>query len=838
MSRFGTSKKIVTGYILLAVVIAIATWQVYDNSRLLVAINKTSEQLVKRRDVVDSLMCSLLETNNAERSVLLGEGSEWLRFDRSLMTAEQMTKQLKTFITNKQRQQRIDTLIDLLHKKRANTLLVTRLLSADSRDAFYRGKVEALHSGRDSVVIQPKVYGYNEQREKVYEIVKSKRGFFRRLGDAFRRQHADTVDVTNILHSSQADSTEQKINIADSVANILTEIQQEEQRHSSRQQNTVAMRLNRLQLVSLQLSRRTGQLLEDIQHDEQHALQKALGHVMASRHIMVVRIAVIGLLAILIAAILVVYILRDIKRERRDHQRIIEAKAETERIMQQRERLLLTITHDIKAPAASIAGFIELLSEQVDRPKAIAYIDSIRHSTVHLQQLVASLLDYHMLESGKVERHDVSFVPEQLAHNCVEEFQPLAAEKGLTLTSCSGSADCANLWHADAFRIKQVMSNLIGNAVKYTDSGSVKTDIRISERRHLIINVTDTGRGMTHADLQHIFDAFTRLPGTQGKEGVGLGLSITREVVQLLGGTINVTSEKGKGSCFTVTIPIEKAEKKELKPVEDAAVASATEAPAATDDTTSKAPNPLSAITLLVVDDDTLQLQLFKEMVQKIEGATFNIIATPSASEAIRLTKESKPQVLFTDIEMPEMSGSDMLKQIDRSSTTTVAMTAHDPSIMVELKKSGFDACLFKPFSAATLAATLTQATGLIMSVKPAIANDNFFAPLTAFAEGDSAAERDILQQVCASVAEYRKMIADASSADADVKSAAISISRAAHKAMPLLAMLKPGQCDWLKAITPEHIDTTPADQRTTLAHRLDKELEDIELRLKQRFLS
>ena len=124
------------------------------------------------------------------------------------------------------------------------------------------------------------------------------------------------------------------------------------------------------------------------------------------------------------------------------------------------------------------------------------------------------------------------------------------------------------------------------------------------------------------------------------------------------------------------------------------------------------------------------------------------------------------------------------------------------------------------------------------MSVKPAIVNDNFFAPLTAFAEGDSAAERDILQQVCASVAEYRKMIADASSADADVKSAATSISRAAHKAMPLLAMLKPGQCDWLKAITPEHIDTTPANQRTTLAHRLDKELEDIELRLKQRFLS
>lgn len=812
---------------MLAVVIAIATWQVYDNSRLFVALNNASEQLLKRRDVVDSLVCSLLETNNAERSVLLGEGSEWPHFNQSVATSEQMAKQLKPFIADQGQRQRIDTLVELIHMKRENTKRVAQLMAFDNRDAFYRDKVQALQSGRDSVVIHSKLYGQHGQREKVYEIIKSKRGFFRRLGDAFRRQHADTVGVTNILHDTKADSTAQRINIADSVANILTDIQNEEQKQNSRQQENVAARLNRLQRVSLQLSQRTGLLLEHIQREEKNALQKALGHAMQSRHKMVVRIAIIGLVAILIAALLVAYILRDIKRERRDRQRIVEAKAETERIMAQRERLLLTITHDIKAPAASIAGFIELLSEQVSRPKALAYIDSMRHSAIHLQQLVAALLDYHLLESGKAERHDVSFVPQQLAKSCVEEFKPMAAEKGLDITLGTLTTNCGDLWRSDAFRVKQIMSNLIGNAVKYTDRGGVKVEIRISPRQHLIIYVSDTGRGMSQADCQRIFDAFTRLPNGQGKDGVGLGLSITREVVQMLGGTITVTSEEGKGSCFTVSLPIKKEEKKQKKDVEENV------ASVETNRSSTEAKEATTEINILAVDDDALQLELFKEMAQKIGGAKLNISTTTSASEAIKLAEETKPQIMFTDIEMPEMSGKDILKHVKNSDMSTVAMTAHDPSIMTSLKKAGFSTCLFKPFNAATLAATLAQITRLPLSVKAAEQKASFFAPLTAFAEGDTEAEQEILTQVGESIKEYRQMLEQGLKHN-DEELQRDSISRAAHKAMPLLTMLKPGQCGWLQAITPEHIKDSSAENSTALAMRLEKELEEISKKLRE----
>lgn len=812
---------------MLAVVIAIATWQVYDNSRLFVALNNASEQLLKRRDVVDSLVCSLLETNNAERSVLLGEGSEWPHFNQSVATSEQMAKQLKPFIADQGQRQRIDTLVELIHMKRENTKRVAQLMAFDNRDAFYRDKVQALQSGRDSVVIHSKLYGQHGQREKVYEIIKSKRGFFRRLSDAFRRQHTDTVGVTNILHDTKADSTAQRINIADSVANILTDIQNEEQRQNSRQQENVAARLNRLQRVSLQLSQRTGLLLEHIQREEKNALQKALGHAMQSRHKMVVRIAIIGLVAILIAALLVAYILRDIKRERRDRQRIVEAKAETERIMAQRERLLLTITHDIKAPAASIAGFIELLSEQVSRPKALAYIDSMRHSAIHLQQLVAALLDYHLLESGKAERHDVSFVPQQLAKSCVEEFKPMAAEKGLDITLGTLTPNCGDLWRSDAFRVKQIMSNLIGNAVKYTDRGGVKVEIRISPRQHLIIYVSDTGRGMSQADCQRIFDSFTRLPNGQGKEGVGLGLSITREVVQMLGGTITVTSEEGKGSCFTVSLPIKKEEKKQKKDVEENV------ASVETNRSSTEAKEATTEINILAVDDDALQLELFKEMAQKIGGAKLNINTTTSASEAIKLAEKTKPQIMFTDIEMPEMSGKDMIKHVKNSDMSTVAMTAHDPSIMTSLKKAGFSTCLFKPFNAATLAATLAQITRLPLSVKAAEQKASFFAPLTAFAEGDTEAEREILTQVGESIKEYRQMLEQGLKRNGE-ELQRDRISRAAHKAMPLLTMLKPGQCGWLQAITPEHIKDTSAENSTALAMRLEKELEEISKKLRE----
>lgn len=822
---FSTRIKILVGYALLAIVLLSATWMIYDNTRSLTAVNNASERLMARRDIVDTLVFSMLETANAERSILLGDASEWQRFDHAISNSTEKARQLRPLISDSLKRQRLDTLVILLKAKRQNTMLVMAELGKDNRDIFYSNKMKALHSGRDSVVIHPRTAEQHDQRETVYEIVKTKKGFFRRLGDAFRRQHTDTVGMTRVQKRATADTVNHRVDIADSVANALAEIQQKQQRESGRQKERIAGRNSELQRVSILLAWRTGQLLEDIQNDEHTALRRVVDKAMNSRRTMIMRIAGLGLLAILSAAILVVYILRDIRRERRDRQRIIEAKAETERIMQQRERLLLTITHDIKAPAASIAGFIDLLAEYVDRPKAIGYLKSIGGSAQHLLQLVSALLDYHQLESGKVEIHEESFSPATLIRECVGGMQPQALEKGLLLESNINVADNM-VCRSDAFRIKQIVNNLVGNAIKYTDEGKVTVSTAYMSGR-LTIGVADTGCGMTPEEQQRVFNAFTRQPGAQRKEGVGLGLSIAREIVERLGGSINLVSRKGEGSKFTVVIPMEMANGNDDKAETtiDIEIDETAEAGAGISQSNENRNSGDKSLRILIVDDDKLQQQLLLEMFARAEGILLDITSTTHACEAIQLAHDIKPDIVFTDIEMPEMNGNEIMKRIRENGMAMkfVAITAHEPSIMPKLRNEGFDACLFKPFSVETLAATICQITGHMVRVKEKQQDstaDSLRSALLPFTDGDAEAERQIIVDICRSIDEYLELLGDADNSD--------SIAKAAHKAMPLLEMIKPGSNSWLTPITPEHIAETGDEERMELTKKLAERLKEI----------
>ena len=874
---FSTRIKILVGYALLAVVLVSATWMVYDNTRSLSAVNEASERLMARRDIVDSLVFTMLETANAERSVLLGDAGKWQRFDEALSSSAANAMRLRPLLMDTLKQQRLDSLITLLKAKRENTLLVMKELNNDCRDIYYNNKLEALHSGRDSIVISPQTKEHHEQHETVYEVVKTKRGFFRRLGDAFRKQHTDTVSTTRLTHQPSTATINHRLNIADSVANVLAEIHSEQQRANDRKQNAISSRNRQLQRVSIQLTKRTWLLIEDIQSDEHNALQRVVGKAMSSRRAMIVRIAVLGLLAILSAAILVVYILRDIKRERRDRQHIIEAKAETERIMQQRERLLLTITHDIKAPAASIAGFIDLLSEYVDQPKAVGYLQNISGSAKHLLQLVSALLDYHKLESGKAERHEVSFAPAVLISECVAQMQPQAIEKKLKLATDVQVTE-SMLCRSDAFRIKQIVNNLVGNAIKYTDKGEVRVGVNIANRQ-LSISVKDTGCGMTPDELQTVFNAFTRLPGAQGKEGVGLGLTITREIVTLLGGNIRVQSTKGKGSTFTVSLPVKivtyqgvhlsplgfsRLPEQEVHQQSNKCTNKATSAPTKGKSQHLNTSTSQPTISVVIVDDDRLQGQLLTEMLQRIEGISFNTTTTIHASEAIAIATESAPNIVFTDIEMPEMNGSEIMRRIrnntevqQRSCTTKfVAMTAHEQSIMPQLRSDGFDACLFKPFAVQTLAATICQLTGAAvrvpenskrntqhstlniageaennstfntqhstLNIAGEAENNSTFntqhstlrTALLPFTDGDPEAERQIIGDIRKSIEEYLEMIGDGSDPE--------RIAKAVHKAMPLLEMLEPGKNEWLAPLQGVHLSQVH-QQSKQQAHQQSK---------------
>lgn len=217
-----------------------------------------------------------------------------------------------------------------------------------------------------------------EKKEVVYDIVKSKKGFFARLADAFRKQHADTIQVSNRSRKAVSDSAHHSINIADTVADVLNEIKRQEIKARKAHQEQLDEKKQTQLMVGVMLAGRIEQLLENIRNDEHRALQTAIDNDLAGRRSLMLKIIALALVAVMSAVVLLLYVRRDMRKARIYNENLERAKAETERIMAQRERLLLTITHDIKAPAASISGFIELLGEYVRDGKAAAYLHNIK----------------------------------------------------------------------------------------------------------------------------------------------------------------------------------------------------------------------------------------------------------------------------------------------------------------------------------------------------------------------------------------------------------------------------------------------------------------------------
>ena len=542
-------------------------------------------------------------------------------------------------------------------------------------------------------------------------------------------------------------------------------------------------------------------------------MQQAINQAMQARQNLLWQIGLLAIVAITAAVILVYYIYRDTQKERIYRENLEEANEEIRRIMNQRERLLLTITHDIKAPAASISGFIDLMKDYVDNPQGISCLNSIKGSATHLSRLVAALLDYHQLENGLMKLNPVDFSPADMFRQCAGEMQILSQEKGLELhLELDGISSPQTYYRADAFRIRQILNNLVSNAIKYTDRGSVTIQASISPQHLLTFSVRDTGKGMTTEERQKVFQAFTRLKSAQGIEGTGLGLNITQELVNLLQGTLRLESVKDKGSTFTVTIPLalgtapaaEEAE--EQKPL----------APAKPHFENHK---------ILLLDDDPLQLRLLQEMLKKLVGDSWQVFACLHVAEALTVLHNEHPALMMMDIEMPEMNGIRMIQHINHSHMKVVAMTAHDASIISELKEAGFDDCLFKPFSteklkeilgledAASEAEDMAEETRDTASAAEDIAEktnkNSRFAPLLAFAEGDPEAEAEILSTVKQELSSHLQNLQQATEGELSIE----AIGKTAHKLLPIATMIEMETRQHIAALAPEHISDLSESQ-------------------------
>lgn len=773
--------KVALGYSAIAIIMILAISLVYSNTKSIIAVNEASRDYIQKRSAADSTISSLL----------------------------------------KEEQKNLKQLSDAMAGK--------------PNKNYLHDKVKSLNAGKDSILVHSKAPQTHEAKKTTVEVLKTRKGFFRRLADAFKKEHAETLSVKQDSNRAVIDSVTTPVNVAGNVANILEQIDRKEKVETQDHKQNINREMEELKMVSAKLALRSAKHLSDVHQREKDAMQESISKAMEARKHLLWQMELLAIVAFLAIVVMIWLIWRDAKKEHIYQENLEAANEEIQRIMNQRERLLLTITHDIKAPAASISGFIDLMKDYVSNPQGIECLQNIKNSAAHLSHLVASLLDYHQLENGLMKVQPTSFSPAQLVAESVEGMRLRAEEKGLEISfECKmkgmGTSDSPmkkEFFRADAFRIRQILDNLVSNAIKYTDQGSVTIQAQVSKvmgKPMLTLSVKDTGKGMTSEEKQKVFHAFTRLKSAQGIEGTGLGLSITQELVSLLGGEIILHSTQGKGSTFIVTIPVEPAPKEETQNKNQTGVGDDKALDSNPEEKENDSASPQVSVEkkkkpefanhkILILDDDKLQLQLLQEMLRRIVGDTWQVFACNHVMDALTTLHNEQPALMLMDIEMPEMNGMDMIAHINHTQMTVVAMTAHDTSILEQLQKAGFDDCLFKPFSMEKLSDILGIESQPQLDAQsetpsqPDLSSQQKSNPqldsLLAFAGGDEEAAKEILDTVKQELAAHLENLKEA------IEEESLStdrIGKAAHKLLPIATMMQMGCLEELKALSPEHI--------------------------------
>lgn len=384
-------------------------------------------------------------------------------------------------------------------------------------------------------------------------------------------------------------------------------------------------------------------------------------------------------------------IVRDLRRRERGRKKLEGALEENRVLSDVRKKIIVTLSHDIRGPLNAISGSAELAMDTRDRKRRNAYLGNILDSSRHIARLANSLLDLSRLDEAKETLNPVPFRLDALLERLAEEHARPANDKGLLFKPeihCTGITVLG-----DADRIEQVLGNLLDNAVKFTESGSVTFAAR-HENGTLEARVADTGIGMDEKTVQRIFRPFERAAPDMDSEGFGLGLSITKGLVGLMGGVISVSSRVGEGSAFEVRIPLPETDG---TAVENAAPAGE---------------NLRLPKHVLAVDDDPIQLHITREM---LERSGIPCRACTDAREVVSELRKGKYDLLLADIQMRGTSGFDLLRLLrhsnigDSRTIPVVAMTARNDMDDAKYREAGFSACIRKPFSMNELLAVLSS---------------------------------------------------------------------------------------------------------------------------------
>ncbi|WP_281991030.1 hybrid sensor histidine kinase/response regulator [Aquimarina aggregata] len=750
--------KIIAGYLVAGLLAVTAFWVIYRQISNYTQITEIKNENNEKLFLVGKAITGLYEAESLTRNIV--QTSDIAKFDiykTKIDTILTTINKVSEISDDTLQTKKIDSIKYLIDSKNKNLEELIEIYRQRKKKGIYATAIDELKKANES-------FG-DPNYEKRFKNLESK--------------HKKAMfNIINLLKEDNANRlTNQTMDsVTTTVRQVLTELEKKEKKYK----REISLKENNILKNDQITTKKLRDLLAAIENNERTqyvARLQASSKVMDDTSNIIVIIATISLL---IAIIFLYLITKDVSKSQKYRNELEAEKTYTESLLKTRESLINTVTHDLRSPLNTVIGYSDLLERTGLSNKQKHYLDHLKKSSDYILHLVNDLLDLSKLEAGRMLIEELPFSPKELIENTISSVIPINDKKNLEILIHTDD-QLDNQYLGDPFRIKQVLTNLVNNAYKFTDEGTITIESEITENglaeKQLVIAVKDTGIGITNEQQKYIFEEFSQGDDETEKRygGFGLGLAITKKIIKLLDGKITLTSEPEKGSTFTFYIPIKltnslvREEENETLEIQN-----------------------FHNKKVLIVDDDPSQLALTSE-VASLAGLSYDVCK--NGVDALALLDNNTYDLILTDIQMPKMDGFELLKTIKTNTNQTklpvIALSGRTDISFSEYQEAGFSGSLRKPYSPKALIDLIAEILSVDL-ISPQETNngitdeDYSLNDLMLFAHGDSDSLYAILDTF------YDSTIDNVNDLKISLEEKdSIRIKQIAHKMLPMFKQIK-----------------------------------------------
>lgn len=668
--------KITISYLLLVILGIIASYYIYTEVQEYIATENTTEKDNKLLKT-NSFLAQLYEAESLSKLALQTKSKiNFTAYENKIDSIRTNIEEIKNLTDSDYQHGLLDSLGALLNRKVTNINALRSIRLKDQTGTAINSALEEFDKLEESLgIIKPEGLAPNleELSPKAQSTIKKVADYLNANvpSDANSQNNAQTMD--SVLQVSK---------------NILKDVKQE----NAINENTLAARENNINKTDLELSQQLRTILSSF---EQEIITNSIANSIKKENLLKrsIRLAVIAaILGFLVVGIFTFILNKDFWKANLYREKLEKEKAYSESLLKSREQLIATVSHDLRTPLNTISGYTNIIEESNDKKENKEYINQIKSATTYVNNLVNDLLDFSQLEAGKMVTKNTTFKVDKLITESAQSIAAQNQNKPIDLVlNLDDSLEQPII--SDAFRLRQIIFNLLGNAYKFTDKGSITVTGAIVDHKkskNLILRIADTGIGISKEKQKLIFKEFTQAENDTDKKygGYGLGLTITKKLTELLGGTIVLESDIHKGSTFTLEIPVEIGEE-------------------ITD--TPKISLQTNTLKIIVFDDDSSFLKLIGKML-KSAGIEVQLFTDFNDFKA-----DSDFDVVLTDIEMPTITGYEIVEFLNSGSNKyysnqpILAMTGRRDLSLEHFTEKGFSGLILKPFSKTELLQKLNE---------------------------------------------------------------------------------------------------------------------------------